>query len=104
MAVVRCRKCSAVVTAHAGETIEVSYGASFESKCKVPAESRAGAVLPITGCADMDEAVRNAAFRIARQKRRRGAAVAPAASVVPADAPVVASALSADPAAALLPK
>ena len=71
MAVVRCRRCGAVVTAR-GEagTIETTYGASYRSKCKSPADPAAsGLASKAPECPDMDLALRRALFRIDREAR-----------------------------------
>jgi hypothetical protein len=71
MAVVRCRRCGAVVTAR-GEagTIEATCGASYRDKCKsLPAPD----VGEARECPDMERAIRNAQFRIDREARRAAA-------------------------------
>jgi hypothetical protein len=72
MAVVRCKRCGAVVTARGGAgTIAATCGASFRDKCKSPTALAAeGEAAEAWECPDMELAIRKAAFRIGREARR----------------------------------
>jgi hypothetical protein len=75
MAVVRCGKCRAIVSARLeGDRIETGYGASYRSRCKaLPDPAGTDFVSSASECPHMDKAIQRAAFRI----RREAAASAP---------------------------
>ena len=78
MAVVRCRRCGAVVTAR-GEAgaIEASCGASYRDKCKsLAAPAPAEEAGKVWECPDMELAIKKAMFRIDREARRAAASIA----------------------------
>jgi hypothetical protein len=82
MAVVRCRRCGAVVTAR-GEAgaIEASCGASYRDKCKsLTAPASAEQAGEAWECLDMKLAIKKAMFRIDREARR---ATASTTSIAP---------------------
>jgi hypothetical protein len=72
MPAVRCTKCGAVVSVqHGADGMEVTYGSSFRESCRL---LRGTASMDYSGgpgeCADMQEAIERAHFRIARIKKR----------------------------------
>lgn len=71
MAVIRCRKCGAVVSARAvGAEIEANPGSDFLEKCKSLGDRVAIDVIAAATCPNMEQAIERAAFRL-----RRSAAV-----------------------------
>ncbi len=69
MAAVRCGRCGAIVSAWMeGDRIEISYGASYRSKCEALLD-RASTVFVSSAseCPYMDKAIQRAAFRIHRE-------------------------------------
>jgi hypothetical protein len=69
MAAVRCGRCRAIVSAWMEEgRVEISYGASYRSKCKaLPDPASTDFVSSASECPHMDKAIRRAAFRIRRE-------------------------------------
>jgi hypothetical protein len=70
VAVVRCRKCGAVVTASlTAEGIEASCGADMQLRCRSLADRRGADFIGAAAeCAELNASVRAAVFRLRRRR------------------------------------